>query len=319
VCGAGLTPDDVVTVAPPPAGAIAEGRFQIGTVVAGRYRILGLLGRGGMGEVYRAHDLELEQQVALKFLPDALGRDGAAVARFHNEVRIARQVTHPNVCRVHDIGEADGVPFISMEFIDGEDLATLLERIGRLAQDKGIEVAHGLCAGLAAAHARGVLHRDLKPANIMLNRAGRVLITDFGLAGVAAEFRGADVVAGTPAYMAPEQLQGREVTARSDIYALGLVLYEIFTGTRVFRGLARSAVAAPSLSVKELSPAIDRIVLACLHDDPERRPPSAGAIAQALPGADPLAAAMRAGQTPSPEMVAASRATATLSVRGATL
>jgi hypothetical protein len=313
VCGALLPPDAVTTVAP--GVGLSQGRFQIGTTVAGRYRILGLVGRGGMGEVYRAHDVKLDQQVALKFLPEALGRDGAAVARFHNEVRVARQVTHPNVCRVHDIGEADGVPFISMEFVDGEDLASLLERIGRLPQDKGVEVAHELCAGLAAAHARGVLHRDLKPANIMLNRAGRVLIMDFGLAGVAAQLRGPEVLAGTPAYMAPEQLQGREVTARSDLYALGLVLYEMFSGARVFDGTTRGPVAAPSLLVKDLSPAIDTVILACLQDDAQRRPASAMAVAQALPGGDPVAAAMRAGQTPSPEMVAASRTTVRLSVR----
>ena len=312
-CGALLTPDAAATMAP--SGDLVEGRFKIGATVAGRYRILGLLGRGGMGEVYRAHDVKLDQQVALKFLPEALGRDGAAVARFHNEVRTARQVTHPNVCRVHDIGEADGVPFISMEFVDGEDLASLLQRIGRLPQDKGVEVAHALCAGLVAAHARGVIHRDLKPANIMLNRAGRVIIMDFGLAGVAAQLRGPDVLAGTPAYMAPEQLQGRDVTARSDLYALGLVLYEIFTGVRVFSGTARGPVTAPSLVVMELPPAIDRLVLACLNDDPQRRPASAMAVAQALPGVDPIAAAMRAGVTPSPEMVAASRATVRLSVR----
>jgi serine/threonine-protein kinase len=297
------------------AADLVEGRFPFGTSVAGRYRILGLLGRGGMGEVYRAHDVRLDQPVALKFLPEALGRDGAAVARFHNEVRTARQVTHPNVCRVHDIGEAGGVPFISMEFVDGEDLASLLQRIGRLPQDKGVEVAHALCAGLAAAHARGVLHRDLKPANIMLNRAGRVIIMDFGLARVAAQARGPEVLAGTPAYMAPEQLQGREVTARSDLYALGLVLYEIFTGVRVFSGTARGPVTAPSLVVKDLSPAIDRLVLACLNDDPQRRPASAMAVAQALPGVDPIAAAMRAGETPSPEMLAVSRAAVSLSVR----
>jgi serine/threonine-protein kinase len=313
VCGAPLPADAVATIAP--TSGLLDGRFEIGTTVVGRYRILGLLGRGGMGEVYRAHDNKLDQQVALKFLPEALGRDGAAVARFHNEVRTARQVTHPNVCRVHDIGEANGVPFISMEFVDGEDLASLLQRIGRLPQDKGVEVAHALCAGLAAAHARGVVHRDLKPANLMLNRAGRLVIMDFGLAGVAAQLRGPEALAGTPAYMAPEQLQAREVTARSDLYALGLVLYEIFTGARVFSGTARGPVAAPSQLVKGLSPAIDRLVLACLNDDPQRRPASAMAVARALPGGDPIAAAMRAGQTPSPEMVAASRATVRLSVR----
>ncbi len=312
VCGAPLPSDAAATMAPT-VGPL-DGRFQIGATVDGRYRILGLLGRGGMGEVYRAHDVKLDQQVALKFLPEALGRDGAAVARFHNEVRTARQVTHPNVCRVHDIGEADGVPFISMEFVDGEDLASLLLRIGRLPQDKGVEVAHALCAGLAAAHARGVVHRDLKPANIMLNRAGRVIITDFGLAGISAQLRGPEVLAGTPAYMAPEQLQAREVTAQSDIYALGLVLYELFTGARVFSGTARGPFAAPSLLVKDLPPAMDRLILACLNDDPQRRPASAMAVAQALPGGDPVAAAMRAGQTPSPEMIAASGLTSRLSV-----
>jgi hypothetical protein len=312
-CGALLSPDAVVTMAPP-SGA-DDGRFPIGANVAGRYTILGLLGRGGMGEVYRAHDVRLDQQVALKFLPETLGRDGAAIARFHNEVRTARQVTHPNVCRVHDIGEAEGVPFISMEFVDGEDLAALLQRIGRLPQDKGVEIAHALCAGLTAAHSRGVLHRDLKPANIMINRAGRAIIMDFGLAGVAAQLRGPEVLAGTPAYMAPEQLQAREVTAQSDIFALGLVLYEIFTGARAFAGLERGPIQPPSLLVKDLSPAIDRLVLACLNDDPRQRPQSAVAVAQALPGTDPLAAAMRAGQAPSPEMVAASRATVRLSAR----
>ncbi len=315
-CGAPLTPDAAETMAPP-VGLI-EGRFQIGATVAGRYRILGLLGRGGMGEVYRAHDVKLDQQVALKFLPEALGRDGAAVARFHNEVRTARQVTHPNVCRVHDIGEADGVPFITMEFVDGEDLASLLRRVGRLPEDKGVEVAHGLCAGLTAAHTRGVLHRDLKPANIMINRAGRPIIMDFGLAGIAAGLPGPEAVAGTPAYMAPEQFQARAPTARSDLYALGLVLYEIFTGARVFSGTARGPVAVPSLLVKDLPPALDRLVLACLNEDPQRRPASAMAVAQALPGADPIAAAMRAGETPSPEMVAASRTTVRLSVRAIT-
>jgi hypothetical protein len=315
-CRAPLTPDAAETMAPP-VGLI-EGRFQIGATVAGRYRILGLLGRGGMGEVYRAHDVKLDQQVALKFLPDALGRDGAAVARLHNEVRTARQVTHPNVCRVHDIGEADGVPFITMEFVDGEDLASLLRRVGRLPEDKGVEVAHGLCAGLTAAHTRGVLHRDLKPANIMINRAGRPIIMDFGLAGIAAGLPGPEAVAGTPAYMAPEQFQARAPTARSDLYALGLVLYEIFTGARVFSGTARGPVAVPSLLVKDLPPALDRLVLACLNEDPQRRPASAMAVAQALPGADPIAAAMRAGETPSPEMVAASRTTVRLSVRAIT-
>ena len=133
-----------------------DGGFTPGVVLQGRYRIVGLIGRGGMGEVYRAQDLKLGQAVALKFLPEEVGREPARLERFLNEVRIARQISHPNVCRVYDVGDADGRHFLSMEFVDGEDLASLLRRIGRLPADKGIEVARQVCAGLAAAHDRGV-------------------------------------------------------------------------------------------------------------------------------------------------------------------
>jgi serine/threonine protein kinase len=216
------------------SGLLAEGRFLPGVLLANRYRIVALLGRGGMGEVYRAHDLTLGQEVALKFLPEAAARNPAALARFYNEVRIARQVSHANVCRVYDLGEVDGQAYLSMEYVDGEDLGSLLRRIGRLPSDKAIEIARQLCAGLAAAHAKGVLHRDLKPANVMLNGRGQVVITDFGLAALADEIPGEEIRNGTPAYMAPEQLAGKEVTVQSDIYALGLVLYEVFTGKRAF-------------------------------------------------------------------------------------
>jgi serine/threonine protein kinase len=186
----------------------SEGRFAAGVLVTGRYQIIGLLGKGGMGEVYRANDLTLDQPVALKFLPESMARDTAMLARFHNEVRIARQVSHPNVCRVYDLGEVDGQPYLSMEYIDGEDLGSLLRRIGRLPADKALEFARRICAGLAAAHDKGVLHRDLKPSNIMVDSQGRVFITDFGLAAVTGELREAQAREGTPAYMAPEQLAG---------------------------------------------------------------------------------------------------------------
>jgi serine/threonine-protein kinase len=185
------------------SGALAEGRFLPGTLLANRYRIVALLGRGGMGEVYRAHDLVLGQEVALKFLPEVAVRNPAALSRFYNEVRIARQVSHPNVCRVYDLGEVEGQPYLSMEYIDGEDLGSLLRRIGRLPSDKAIEIARQLCAGLAAAHAKGVLHRDLKPANVMLDGRGHVVVTDFGLAALADEIPGEEIRNGTPAYMAP--------------------------------------------------------------------------------------------------------------------
>jgi hypothetical protein len=290
-------------------------RFTPGTVLEDRYRIVAMAGRGGMGEVYRAEDLKLSQTVALKFLPESIAQDGVALARFHREVRIARQVSHPNVCRVFDIGEADGLPFLTMEYVDGEDLATLLRRIGRLPADKAVEVARQTCAGLAAAHEHGVIHRDLKPANVMIDGRGKVRITDFGLAGVAGSFKAEESGAGTPAYMAPEQLAGKDASVQSDIYALGLVLYEVFTGKRAFEAatladLRRlqelSSPTKPSLLVKEIDPLVERVILRCLEKDPGKRPATALQVAAALPGGDPLAAALAAGETPSPEMVAAS-------------
>jgi serine/threonine-protein kinase len=299
-------------------------RFVPGTVLEERYRIVALAGRGGMGEVYRAEDLKLGQTVALKFLPESLAQDGAALARFHREVRIARQVSHPNVCRVFDIGEADGLQFLSMEYVDGEDLATLLRRIGRLPSDKATEVARQICAGLAAAHDQGLIHRDLKPANVMIDGRGKVRITDFGLAGAAGSFRPEESSAGTPAYMAPEQLAGKDATVQSDIYALGLVLYEVFTGKRAFdaKTLAdlrtaheHSAPTHPSLLVKDMDPLVERVILRCLDKDPTKRPASALQVAAALPGGDPLAAALAAGETPSPEMVAAAGSSEGISPR----
>jgi serine/threonine-protein kinase len=299
---------------------VSEGRFLPGRLLASRYRIIALLGKGGMGEVYRADDLTLGQPVALKFLPDEAARDQGLLERFKNEVRIARRVSHPNVCRVYDVGEVDAHTFFTMEYVDGEDLASLLRRIGRLPEDKALDIARQLCAGLAAAHTKGVLHRDLKPANIMLDGRGQVVVTDFGLAGVADQIQGADVRSGTPAYMAPEQLAGKEVSTRSDIYSLGLVLYEVFTGKRAFEPAtnphhAGDKISRPSSVVKDLNPVIERVILRCLEEDPAARPATVLSVAAALPGGDPLAAALAAGETPSPQMVAASGETAGLRPR----
>jgi serine/threonine-protein kinase len=328
-CGSPTDVDGAVTQASPikPAGAIwadriGEARFIPGTMLASRYRIVSPIGRGGMGEVYRADDLRLGQAVALKFLPASVATDAARLARLHQEVRLARQVSHPNVCRVYDIGDTDGQAFLSMEYVDGEDLASLLRRIGRLPADKAIQVARQLCAGLAAAHDRGVLHRDLKPANILIDGRGHVRIADFGLAALADERRDARVIAGTPGYMAPEQLDGRGVTVRTDVYALGLILYEVFTGQAV---LARNAVPVasrasdssrptrPSTIVPDIDPNVERVVLRCLEEDPAQRPASALTVAAALPGGDPLAAALAAGETPSPDMIAAAGEAGSLS------
>ncbi|HEY1732054.1 MAG TPA: protein kinase [Terriglobales bacterium] len=302
-----------------------EGRYVPGIVIAERYRLIALLGRGGMGEVYRADDLSLGSPVALKFLPEAK-TDEYTLERFRNEVRIARRISHPNVCRVYDIGQAEDRVFLSMEYVDGEDLSSLLRRIGRLPSDKALEIARKICAGLAAAHDKGVLHRDLKPANIMLDGRGEALIMDFGLAGIAHEIE--DVRSGTPAYMAPEQLAGKEVTERSDIYSLGLVLYELFTGKAAFDGKTLDEIVRvrrdstphrPSTIVRDMDPLVERAILHCLEADPENRPATALLVAAALPGGDPLAAALAAGETPSPQVVAAAGTTTGLPVRTALL
>jgi predicted Ser/Thr protein kinase len=311
---------------PASSSGYTESRFLPGTLLAERYRIVAPLGKGGMGEVYRADDLTLGQPVALKFLPGALARDEETLNRFRNEVRVARRVSHSNVCRVYDVGEVEGHTFLTMEYVDGEDLASLLRRIGRLPGDKALEIARQLCAGLAAAHREGVLHRDLKPANVMLDGRGRAVMTDFGLASLAERIEGYDARSGTPAYMAPEQLAGQEVTAKSDIYSLGLVLYEIFTGKRAFDAEALAdlvkqrherPVSNPSTWVKDLDPAVERVIMRCLEADPANRPAAALAVAAALPGGDPLAAALAAGETPSPQMVAAAGETEGIAPRAA--
>jgi serine/threonine-protein kinase len=296
----------------------SDEQFAPGAMIAGRYRIASILGAGGMGEVYRADDVKLGQTVALKFLPARLESDAILLGRLHDEVRLGRQIAHPNVCHLYDIVEADGAHFVAMEYVDGEDLSRLLRRIGRLAPDKAVDFARGIAAGLAAAHAKGILHRDLKPANIMIDSRGDARIMDFGLALAAGEDDG--TISGTPAYMAPEQLEGRPATVRSDLYALGLVMYELFTGKRAHAARtlpervrdASSEITTPSSLIRDMDPAVERIILRCLSADPEQRPSSARDIILALPGGDPLAAALAAGETPSPRIVAAAGAEGTL-------
>src|SRR6187455_2216090 len=313
-CGAALpTSDSETAISPTPVQApLDRGHFVPGQMVGDRYRMVALLGRGGMGEVYRAEDLKLGQPVALKFLPRDVEGDADRLQRFLGEVRHALRVTHPNVCRVFDISETAGRHFISMEFVDGEDLASLLRRIRRLPEDKAVEISRQLCAGLAAAHDQGVLHRDLKPANVMIDGRGRAKITDFGLAGATAGIIGAEARAGTPQYMAPEQMRGGELSERTDVYSLGLVLYELFTGKRAFESadfnelvrLHSTTPTSPSAHLTGLNPLVERAILRALDPDPANRPPSASMLAAMLPGGDPLAMALAAGETPSPDVVA---------------
>lgn len=289
-------------------------RLVAGTLVQDRYRIVAHLGAGGMGQVYRAEDTTLGQEVALKFLPEEMAVHPELLEQFLGEVRIARQISHPGVCRVHDVGEADGRHFLSMEYVDGEDLRSLIRRIGRLPPNKAIEIAHQICAGLAAAHDGGILHRDLKPANVMLDGRGQARITDFGLAAFAADLSRADARVGTPAYMAPEQLRGHEVSVQSDLFSLGLVLFEVFTGRPAYEAktfedlVALHESSRPSVleHVQDLDAAAAATIQRCLAKAPEDRPRSAREVSAGLPGGDPVAAALAAGETPSPDLIAAS-------------
>jgi len=302
--------DDQPTLARASPGG-AEPRFAPGTLLAGRYRVIYPLGRGGMGEVYRADDLKLGQAVALKFVRSDM--PAIAKQRLYSEVRLGRQVSHPNVCRLYDLVEVEGLTFIAMEYVDGEDLASLLSRIGHLAADKALEIARGLCAGLLAAHDRGVLHRDLKPANVMIDGRGRARLTDFGLA-VEQQAAPPRDTAGTALYMSPEQLAGGELSVKSDLYSLGLILYEMVAGRRFFSATTldelrsqHRAERLPRLGVLsgQIDASFERVIAQCLEEDPQARPASARAVLALLPGGDPLEAAIAAGETPAPDVVAA--------------
>jgi Protein kinase domain len=278
-----------------------------GTVLAGRYRVVAPLGRGGMGLVYRAEDLRLGETVALKFLPPSLANDPVWLERFYVEVRTAREVTHPNVCRVHDLVEVRAehgheLRFLTMEYVDGENLADLLRRFGRLPTDKAMELAGQITAALAAAHSKGVLHRDIKPANVMIDGRGQAKLADFGLA-IAAESASGTEVAGTPGYIAPELLRGAQASGRSDLYALGLVLYELLTGQRAVKD-GKVVTGSVRQYAPEISADAERAVLQCLEPEPAKRPVSAAQMLAAFPAKNLLEAVIARGETPSPEMVA---------------
>ena len=219
-------------------GQIAASELRVGEMLGSRFRIDGLLGVGGMGVVYRARDLSLDIDVALKLLRPELARRPGALDRFRSELLLARQVSSPHVVRIHDIAEHDGRWFISMDFIDGESLEGYRDRVGKIPQEGALAITHGLLDGLAAAHTRGVIHRDLKPANVLLDRAGHPYITDFGVARSlgATGMTQSGIIVGTPEYLSPEQARGETADARSDLYTAGLILYEMLTGALPFSG-----------------------------------------------------------------------------------
>jgi serine/threonine-protein kinase len=276
-----------------PADASSE-LPTMGELLGGRYELLGLLGVGGMGSVYRARDVELDEIVALKMIGRELVSSPVILERFRQEVKLARRVTHRNVARMFDIGEHQKLKFLTMECIDGESLGDVLERETVLSTARVVEICTAICAGLAAAHDAGVVHRDLKPDNVMLAKDGRVLITDFGIARAidGGAKRTAGMPVGTPAYMAPEQVEGAsDIDARADIYALGAMMYEMTVGAAPFEGDSMFAVAAarlihpppdPQARKKDVPDGLAKIIVKCMQRRREDRYASALDVAHAF-------------------------------------
>jgi len=259
-----------------------SGGLARGTVFAGRYEVLEELGTGGMGRVYRVFDRKLEEEVALKLIRPEIAADRKAIERFRNEIKIARKITHKNVCRMYDLGEAEGTSFITMEYVPGEDLRSVIHRMKALTIGTSTSIARLVAEALAEAHRLGVVHRDLKPGNIMIDKDGNAKIMDFGIArsllGRALTGEGAAI--GTPEYMSPEQVEGEEADARTDIYSLGIILFEMIVGRAPFEGATPFAIANKHKSEsppdpRKLNPQIpaelSQLILRCLEKEPARR------------------------------------------------
>ncbi len=296
----GATGDAETVVAP--AISLRGGEPTVGQTFAGRYDIQGVLGRGGMGVVYRAHDRDLDDLVAIKTLrSEALSADPSLLDRFKQEIRLARRITHPNILRTHDLGETGGLRYLSMEFVKGLTLKQLVEAGDILPTPVGLRIAKQICAGLAAAHEVGVIHRDIKPQNIIIEATGGLKIMDFGIARLKEErgMTAEGTVVGTPDYMSPEQARGQQLDFRSDIYSTGVVLYEVFTGTIPFEGETPLAVvlkhiqeAPPSPQTRNprIDPRISQIILKCMQKDPKDRYQTVNDLYEALTRATAQAA-----------------------------
>ncbi|HYH44481.1 MAG TPA: serine/threonine-protein kinase, partial [Thermoanaerobaculia bacterium] len=280
---------DGVRPSPPPTRTADDsiGRLAAGARLAGRYRILELVGLGGMGMVYKAEDEQLGLPVAIKVLRPDLARDGRRLERFKQELVLARQVSHPNVVRIHDIGSDGDLVFLSMDFVPGRSLSELLAAEGALPAVRAVDIARQVASGLAAAHEAGVVHRDLKPGNILIDDSGRAAISDFGIArslgGPGATLPGS--VVGTLDYLSPEQARGGEIDGRTDLYALGILLHEMLTGELPFAGGSATEVLAQRLtgSTRDRLPAevprqLAEVVRRLLQREPDRRPASAGEV-----------------------------------------
>ena len=286
-------PDRVtIAVEPPPLLTSPNLTTASLSALSQRYDILGEAGHGNMGNVYKARDRETGETVALKLIKQEIASDQGMMERFKNELLFARKITHKNVCRVYDFNRIGGISYTSMEYVEGESLRSVLNRFGGLPLRKGIDLALQICSGLKEAHAQGIVHRDLKPENVMIDEQGNLKIMDFGIARsmeAATHLTGAMV--GTPAYMAPEQVAGKPVDYRTDIYSLGLILYEMFTGSQTFHADTPVAVALKQMREEpvaphEIDPAIpvfiERAILKCLQKDPGKRYQSVAELQTAL-------------------------------------
>ena len=289
---------EVAAEAPQPPSATLNLSSTALAALNQRYEILASAGHGSMGNVYKARDRETGETVALKLLKPEIASDQAMMDRFKNELLFARKITHKNVCRVYEFNRLGGVAYTSMEFVEGESLRSVLNRFGGLPQRKAVDLALQICSGLKEAHAQGIVHRDLKPENVMIDAQGNVKIMDFGIArSMEAGTRLTGSMVGTPAYMAPEQVGGKPVDYRTDIYSLGLMLYEMFTGSPAFRADNPVAVALKQMREepplpREVEPNVpvsaERIILKCLEKEPERRFQTVADLESALKSPVPM-------------------------------
>jgi serine/threonine-protein kinase len=280
--------------APLTPGAARGYEPQVGQLFAARYEIQSVLGQGGMGIVYKAHDRDLDDVVAIKTLRgDALSADPTLLDRFKQEIRLARRITHPNILRTHDLGEANGLRYLSMEFVKGITLKALVEQDQLIPTPVALRISKQICAGLAAAHEVGVIHRDIKPQNIIIEPTGGLKVMDFGIARLTQErgMTSTGTVVGTPDYMSPEQARGLTLDFRSDIYSTGVVIYELFTGTLPFEGDTPLAVVlkhvqenppSPQAKNPKIDPKIAAIILKCMQKDPAGRFQSVNQLYEAL-------------------------------------
>jgi len=281
-CGAPLQPGQSKAPGTATMQAAVIKELATGSIFAGRYQVIEELGKGGMGRVYKVFDEKIKEKVALKLLKPEISTDEAAIERFSNELRLSRKISHRHVCRMFDLGEVDGTHYITMEYVSGEDLKSILRMMGPMSAGKVVLIAKQVCEGLAEAHRLGVVHRDLKPQNLMIDREGNVRIMDFGIARSlkVKGLTGAGVVIGTPEYMSPEQIEGQDVDNRSDIYSLGIILYEMMTGRVPFEGDTFLSIAVKQKTVQPRNPRelnaqipedLNRLILHCLEKDRDRR------------------------------------------------